>query len=84
MKIEARNNSLKQHVAFLCAVQKMREEMDRAWNDFFKKNPNEKEQNVRRWIEERSRKMTRFDGSEQESLIDYGQNALRKLWSDSA
>ncbi len=62
MKIEAKNNSLKQHVGFSCAVQKMREEMDRAWNDFFEKNPSEKERVVRRRIEEQSRKMTGFGG----------------------
>ena len=70
---------MKQQAAFLCAVQKMREEMDRAWNDFFKKNPSEKERVVRRRIEERSRKTTRFEGAEQGGLIDRGQNALRKL-----
>ena len=84
MKIEARNKSLKQHIGFSRAVQKMREEMDRAWNDFFEKNPSEKERGVRRRIEEQSRKITGFEGSVKGGLIGYSQNASRKLWSDSA
>jgi len=47
------NNSLKRHVAFLRAMQAMRGEMDRVWKDFFEKNPDEKEQVARRWLEER-------------------------------
>ncbi len=37
----------------LRAWQKMREEMDRAWKDFFRKNPDEKEEDARRRLEER-------------------------------
>jgi hypothetical protein len=36
-------------------IQQMREEMDRAWRDFFEKNPDEKEEEVRRRVEERLR-----------------------------
>ena len=46
---------MKREVAFLRAMQKMREEMDRAWKDFFEKNPDEKEEDVRRRVEERLR-----------------------------
>ena len=42
-------------VALLCALQKMREEMDRAWKDFFEKNPGKKEEDVWRRVEERLR-----------------------------
>jgi hypothetical protein len=33
----------------------MREEMDRAWEDFFEKNPDKKEEDVWRRVEERLR-----------------------------
>jgi hypothetical protein len=36
-------------------MQKMKEEMDLAWKDFFKKNPDKKEEDVWRWVEERLR-----------------------------
>ena len=49
------NNSLKRHVAFLRAMQAMRGEMDRVWKDFFEKNPDMKEESVRRRVEERLR-----------------------------
>jgi len=48
-----RNDSLKREVAFLRAMQKMREEMDPAWKDFFEKNPGKKEEDVWRRVEER-------------------------------
>jgi hypothetical protein len=53
--IEMRNDSLKSEVAFLRAIQKMREEMDLAWKDFFEKNPGKKEKDVWRRVEERLR-----------------------------
>jgi len=53
--IDMRNDSLKREVAFLRAMQKMREEMDRVWKDFFDKNPGMKEEDVRRRVEERLR-----------------------------
>ncbi len=37
----------------LRAWKKMTEETDRAWKDFFEKNPDEKEEEVRRRLEER-------------------------------
>jgi len=46
---------LKREVAFLRAMQKMREEMGLAWKDFFEKNPGEKEEDVWRRVEERLR-----------------------------
>jgi hypothetical protein len=53
--IDMRNDSLKREVSFLRAMQKMREEMDLAWKDFFEKNPGKKEGDVWRWVEERLR-----------------------------
>jgi len=50
-----RNNLLEGEVALLCALQKMREEMDRAWKDFFEKNPDKKEEDVWRRVEEQLR-----------------------------
>jgi len=55
VRMAMKNNSLKRHVAFLRAMQEMRQEMDRVWKDFFEKNPDEKEEVVRRWLEERLR-----------------------------
>jgi bacterioferritin (cytochrome b1) len=71
VRAETRNSGLKQQVAFLRAMQKMREEMDRVWKDFFEKNPDEKEEDVRQWIEERLRKLTRLERSGEGSLTDY-------------
>ena len=53
--IDMRNDSLKREVAVLRAMQKMREEMDLAWKDFFEKNPGKKEEDVWRRVEERLR-----------------------------
>jgi hypothetical protein len=50
-----RNDLLEGEVALLCALQKMREEMDRAWKDFFEKNPDKKEEDIWRGVEERLR-----------------------------
>ena len=49
-----RNDLLEGEVALLCALQKMREEMGRAWKDFFEKNP-KNEEDVWRLVEERLR-----------------------------
>ena len=46
------NDSLEGEVALSCVMQKMREEMDRAWKDFFEKNPDRKE-DVWRRVDER-------------------------------
>ena len=53
--IDMRNDSVKWEAAFLRALQKMREEMDLAWKDFFEKNPGKKEEDVWRRVEERLR-----------------------------
>ena len=53
--IAVRNDLLKGEVAFLHPMQKMREEMDLAWNDFFEKNPGKEEEDVWRRVEERLR-----------------------------
>jgi hypothetical protein len=50
------NNSSKRKSAFSRAKQKMKEEMDQAWKDFFEKNPDIKEEDLRRRVEERLRR----------------------------
>ena len=50
-----RNDLSEGEVALLCALQKMREEMGRAWKDFFEKNPDKNEEDVWRGVEERLR-----------------------------
>jgi hypothetical protein len=55
VKTDIRNDSLKQETAYLRAKQKMREQMDRVWKGFFEKNPDTKEEDIRRWVEERLR-----------------------------
>ncbi len=47
---------LEEKVSLLCLSQKMREEMYRAWKDFFEKNPDKKEVDVWRQVEERLRR----------------------------
>ncbi len=71
--IDMRNDSSKRQVAFLRAMQKMGEEMDRVWKDFFEKNPDKNEEEVRRWVEERFRKLTKFEGSAQRSSRNHRQ-----------
>ena len=53
--IDMENASLKREAAFLYVKQQMREEMILAWDDFFRKNPGKKEEDVWRRIEERLR-----------------------------
>jgi hypothetical protein len=55
VRIATNNSTLKRQVALLRAMQEMREEMDRVWKDFFDKNPDMKEEDVRRRVEERLR-----------------------------
>jgi len=50
-----RNDLLEGEVALLCALQKIKEEMDRAWKDFFEKNPDKKGEDVWRRVEEQLR-----------------------------
>jgi hypothetical protein len=52
MGIDMGNDSLRREAAFLHAMQKMREQMDRVWKDFFEKNPDMKE-DIRRQVEGR-------------------------------
>ena len=50
VRIDTRNDLLKRKVSFL--KQKMKEEMDLTWKDFFEKNPGKKEEDVWRRVEE--------------------------------
>jgi hypothetical protein len=53
--IDMRDDSLKRKVAFLYVKRQMREEMVLAWEDFFEKNPGQKEEDLWRQVEERLR-----------------------------
>jgi len=61
-----------ERVAFLHLKQKIREEMDLVWRDFFEKNPGKKGEDVLRWLEERFRSV---QNSKDE---DKGAYALRR------
>ncbi len=77
-----KNNSLKRHVAFLRAMQQMREEMDRVWKDFFEKNPEEKEVIVRRSLEGRLRSLPNFKDLHKGVLITVKNASRKKLRSE--
>jgi len=77
-----KNNSLKRHVAFLRAMQEMREEMDRVWKDFFEKNPDEKEEVVRRWLEGRLRSVQNWKDQHKGVLITVKNASRKKLRSE--
>jgi len=51
--IDIRHDSLKREVTFLFVKQQMREEMVLAWEDFFEKNPEKREEDIWQRIEER-------------------------------
>ena len=53
--MDHRNNSLEREVTFLFVKRQMGEEMVLAWEDFFEKNPGQKEEDVWRRVEERLR-----------------------------
>ena len=50
-----RNDSSKKGAGISRAKQIIRKEMDRAWKDFFEKNPDMNEKEIRRLIGERTR-----------------------------
>ncbi len=53
--IDMRNHSLEEQVEFLRVMQQMRKKMGLVWDDFFEKNPDQKEEDIRRRLEERMR-----------------------------
>ena len=77
VEIAMRNDSLKREVAFLHPMQKMREEMDLAWKDFFEKNPGKEEEDVWRRVEERLRIKTKFEGSGQGNLRSRSDKSIK-------
>jgi hypothetical protein len=74
VRIDTRNDLLKRKVSFL--KQKMKEEMDLAWMDFFKKNPDKKEEDVWRRLEERLRSK---QNSEHEDKVAYALRRREKI-----
>ncbi len=61
-----KNVSSKRKAAVLRARREMKKEMDRAWEDFFKKNPGIGEEEVRRRVEEWLK--SRIEGKNERSL----------------
>jgi len=59
-----RNDLLDPEIAFLRISQKMREEMDRVWKDFFEKNPEKKVEGVWQWVENRLRNQQNLNGDD--------------------
>jgi hypothetical protein len=45
-------------ITFLDELEKMKEEMDRKWNDLFKGSPGKKEEEASQWVE----KLPKFEG----------------------
>ena len=82
VRIAMKNNTLKRHVAFLRAMQEMREEMDRVWKDFFEKNPEEKEEVVRRRLEGRLRSLQNSKDLQKGVLITVKNAPRKKLRSE--
>ena len=82
VRLAMKNNTLKRHVAFLRAMQEMREEMDRVWKDFFEKNPEEKEVVVRRSLEGRLRSLQNSKDLHKGVLITVKNAPRKKLRSE--
>ncbi len=80
--IDMRNDSSKRQVAFLRAMEKMREAMDLAWKDFFEKNPSKKEGDVWRWVEERLRTVRNSKDQRREVPITVKNGLRKKLRSE--
>ena len=72
-----KKDSMKGEVILLYLKRQMREEMDLTWKDFFEKNPHEKEEAARRWLDERLRSLQNSEDQDRGVLIT-AQNALRK------
>lgn len=67
VETDRENGSLKREITFLYVTRQMREEMDLAWRDFFEKNPDKKEEDVWRRIEERLR--SNQDSKDQDKVV---------------
>ena len=80
--IDMKNDSLKREGAFLYVKQQMREEMDRVWKDFFERNPDEKEEVVRRRVEERLRSKQNSKDQHKGVLITVKNASRKKLRSE--
>jgi hypothetical protein len=65
-----RNDLLEWEVAILRAMQRMREEMNRVWKDFFEKNPDKREEVVWNRVEERFRNEQNSKGQGKGVIID--------------
>ena len=69
--------------------QKIREEMDLAWRDFFEKNPGEKREDVLQWLEERSRIVENSKEEDEEAYMLWKREKSeplvlkRRIWWES-
>ena len=69
--------------------QKIREEMDLAWTDFFEKNPGKKGEDVLRWLEERFRSVQDSRDEDQEAYALRRREKIaplilkRRIWWES-
>jgi len=72
--------------ALLHLKQKIREEMDLVWRDFFEKNPGEKTEVVLRWLEERFRSVQHLEYEDREASALSGIEKIaplilkRRIW----
>jgi len=65
--IDMRNHSSKREVVLLHPIQRMTREMNLAWKDFFEKNPDKKEEDIWRRLEERLRSRQNSKGEDREA-----------------
>ena len=78
-----------EQVAFLDLNQKMREEMEQVWKDFFEKNPDEKEKVILLWLEERLRSMQNSRDEDKEAYALRSREKIaplilkRRIWWES-
>ena len=81
------DDSLARKVSFL--KQKMKEEMDPAWRDFFNKNPDKKEEDVWRRLEERLRSIQNSKHEDKETFALRRREKIaplilkRRIWWES-
>ena len=75
--------------ALLHLEQKVREEMDLVWRDFFEKNPDKKREDVLRWLEERLRSVQNWNDEDKEVYVLRRRERIaplilkRRIWWES-
>ena len=70
-------------------IQKIRQEMEQVWKDFFEKNPDEKEEVILRWLEERLRSIQNSRDEDKEAYALRSRESIaplilkRRIWWES-